>query len=224
MTAETLLQRVLLKEFPGRIALVSSFGAESAVLLHMVSQIDRTTPVIILDTGKLFPETLAYRDRLVAQLGLSDLRVAHPDPALLARTDPQGSLWKSEPDLCCWQRKVEPLEIALTGFKAWITGRKRTHGASRWALEPVEDGADGRVKINPLFDWSHDDVVDYFTRHDLPPHPLTKRGFSSIGCAPCTRPACAGEHARAGRWAGLNKTECGIHLPRQTATNEGLRL
>ena len=208
---EALLRSALLERFPGTIALVSSFGAESAVLLHMVAAIDRATPVIFIDTGKLFPETLRYRDRLARRLGLADLRVARPDPGRLARSDPAGTLWQSDPDLCCWHRKVEPLDAALEGFKAWITGRKRLHGGARTALPAIETGPDGRIKVNPLADWTEQDVADYFLTHDLPLHPLTAAGYRSIGCAPCTRAVRPGEAPRAGRWAGRDKTECGIH-------------
>lgn len=215
MSAEHILGDAL-QRFAGRIALVSSFGAESAVLLHMVAGIDPATPVIFLDTGKLFPETLAYRDRLVARLGLRDLRVARPALAVPNR------LWETDPDLCCWQRKVEPLDAALEGFDAWITGRKRVQSATRASLGPVEREPNGRVKINPLVDWSAEEVTAYFVRNDLPPHPLTLRGYGSIGCAPCTRPLRPGEHARAGRWAGTAKTECGIHVARPARVSESL--
>ena len=180
----------------------------------MASRIDPRLPVIFLDTGKLFAETLAYRDRLVAHLGLRDVRVARPDPARLAALDPRGALWRDDPDLCCWTRKVEPLDAALAGFDAWITGRKRSHGGARSDLPAVERGPDGRTKFNPLASWSAGDVARYFASHDLPPHPLSERGYRSIGCVVCTRAARPGEDARAGRWAGRAKTECGIHLPR----------
>lgn len=222
MTAETLLRSILLERFPGATALVSSFGAESAVLLHMVAAIDPTTPVIFLDTGKLFPETLRYRDRLVARLGFTDLRMAWPDPVRLARVDPVGTLWQHDPDLCCWQRKVEPLEAALIGFQAWISGRKRFHGGARHALDPIETAADGRVKVNPLARWSEADVTAYFLCHDLPPHPLAALGYRSIGCAPCTRPVHPGEASRAGRWAGRSKTECGIHFRQSVVSAKGI--
>jgi phosphoadenosine phosphosulfate reductase len=209
------LLRTMLAAFPGRIAAVSSFGAESAVLLHMLAALDRDVPVIFLDTGKLFPETLAYRDALAARLGLTDVRSARPEWARLARVDPEGRLWRDDTDLCCWNRKVEPLETALIGFAAWITGRKRMHGGDRAALDLIEPGPDGRIKINPLAAWSAMDVERYFARHDLPRHPLLARGFRSIGCMPCTAPVRAGEPARIGRWPGSGKTECGIHLARQ---------
>lgn len=211
--AEELLCEML-AEYRGRIALVSSFGAESAVVLHMVAGIDRTTPVIFLDTGKLFPETLRYRDLLVQSLGLTDLRTASPEPARIARVDPDGALWRSDPDVCCWQRKVEPLDEALEGFAAWITGRKRYQGGLRRNLRMVETGPDGRIKINPLAGWSADDVAAYFAEHDLPHHPLEAQGYHSIGCTTCTLPGRSDEDPRAGRWPGFDKHECGIHLPR----------
>jgi phosphoadenosine phosphosulfate reductase len=209
-TARTLL-RTMLDVFPGRIAAVSSFGAESAVVLHMLAEIDPGVPVIFLDTGKLFPETLAYRDTLVALLGLTDVRSARPDPARLAEADPAGTLWQEQPDECCWHRKVEPLETALTGFAAWITGRKRYQGATRSTLEMVEAGADSRIKLNPLAAWSAAEVERYLAQHELPLHPLRASGYRSIGCATCTRPVLPGEDSRAGRWSGTSKTECGIH-------------
>jgi phosphoadenosine phosphosulfate reductase len=212
-SAEELLAEML-REYQRRIALVSSFGAESAVVLHMVAGIDKATPVIFLDTGKLFPETLEYRDKLVQRLGLTDLRTARPNPARIAQVDPAGTLWSDDPDICCWQRKVEPLDEALAGFAAWITGRKRYQGGVRRNLPMVETGPDGRVKINPLAGWSVDDIAQYFAEHDLPHHPLEAQGFRSIGCTTCTRPGAAGDDPRAGRWAGFDKAECGIHLPR----------
>ena len=206
--------RVLLRErFAGRIALVASFGAESAVLLHMVATIDRATPVISLDTGKLFPETLVYRAALARRLGLADLRLARPAPAMVARADPAGTLWRDDPDACCRLRKVAPLEQALAPFDAWISGRRRSQGDVRATLAPVEFGTDWRFTINPLSEWEEADIAAYFARYDLPPHPLAAAGYRSIGCAPCTRATRSGEPPRAGRWDGSTKTECGIHAP-----------
>ena len=216
-TTEALLRDLLHRVFPGRIALVSSFGAESAVLLHLIAAVDRAAPVIFVDTGKLFPETLAYRDALCARLGLTSVRSVGPAPALLAAADPAGTLWQAEPDVCCWHRKVEPLDEALAGFGAWITGRKRFQGGLRGDLPVIEREPDGRVKVNPLATWSAAEIAAYQTAHGLPAHPLEARGYRSIGCAPCTRPAAVGEDQRAGRWAGRAKTECGIHLARSAA-------
>ena len=196
--------------FPGRIALVSSFGAESAVLLHLISEVDRDLPVIFLDTGKLFPETLAYRDQLRQHLGLTDIRSIIPDPDRLAAKDPHGALWMTNPDLCCHYRKTEPLQRALTGFDAWFTGRKRFQNQVRASLPMFE--ADGeRIKVNPLVNWSGEELKAYVQRHALPEHPLVSKGFLSIGCVPCTTKVAPGEDARAGRWRGLGKDECGIH-------------
>ena len=206
-----LLRTLIRERFAGRIALVSAFGAESAVLLHLAAGIDPGLPVIFLDTGKLFPETLAYRDALAARLGLTDLRIARPDPGLLGIADPAGSLWRRDPDRCCDLRKVMPLDAALAPFDAWISGRKRFQGGDRAALEAVEFGTDWRIKINPLANWTEADIDAYFAHHDLPPHPLRAAGYRSVGCVPCTRAARAGEAPRAGRWDGSGKTECGIH-------------
>lgn len=196
--------------FDHRIALVSSFGAESAVLLHLVASVDRDIPVIFLDTLRLFPETIAYRDELAARLGLTDLRSVQPDPARLLGSDPHKALWMTNPDLCCQIRKTEPLQRALTGLDAWFTGRKKFQSATRSALKLFEpDGH--RIKVNPLADWGEAELTAYAARHDLPPHPLVARGYPSIGCVPCTTKVAPGENARAGRWRGFDKTECGIH-------------
>ena len=190
---------------------MSSFGAEAAVLLHLAAKIDTAIPIIFLDTGKLFGETLRYRDTLIRHLGLRDVRSIRPDERRIVAEDPQGMLWRSDPDRCCALRKVEPLVRALDGFAAWINGRKRSHGGLRAAL-PLVERVEGRVKINPLANWTAADVAAYFAAHDLPPHPLEEDGYRSIGCLPCTYRTAPGEEARAGRWRGRDKTECGIHL------------
>jgi phosphoadenosine phosphosulfate reductase len=197
--------------FRNRIALVSSFGAESAVMLHMAAQIDRTAPVLFLDTDRHFPQTLQYRDELVEWLDLTNVTVIAPDAHEAAQEDAKGDLWRSDPDACCALRKVRPLSAALTGFDAWFTGRKRAHGGGRSRLAVVEH--DGRqFKVNPLVAMKADDIQAYFIRCGLPPHPMVELGYPSIGCWPCTQPA-ARDAGRAGRWAGLDKTECGIHAP-----------
>ncbi len=210
------LLRAVLREGPlkGRTALVSSFGAESAVLLDMVATVDPRTPVIFLDTGKLFEETQDYRVELAALLGLEDVRVVRPQPADLARHDPKGTLWSRDPDLCCHIRKTEVLDRALDGFAAWITGRKRFQGGLRSTLPTIEgEPSSGRIKLNPLTPWSAEDVERYRLLRNLPAHPLVADGFASIGCIPCTRRVAPGEPPRAGRWWGLDKAECGIHGP-----------
>lgn len=221
--AEEMATRLLLEDtingfFRGNIALVSSFGAEAAVLLHLVAQIDRQVPVIFVDTGKLFGETLRYRDDLVGRLGFTDVRSVEPDAAELARRDPDGMLFARDPDACCALRKVEPLERALEGFSAWINGRKRFQGGLRGSI-PVIEEADGRIKVNPLARWSARETEAYFAAYDLPHHPLEADGYRSIGCMPCSAPVRPGEDARAGRWRGRDKTECGIHLARPMRTH-----
>jgi phosphoadenosine phosphosulfate reductase len=199
--------------FPGRLALVSSFGAESAVLLHLAAQVDPDMPVLFLDTGMLFGQTLDYRRLLGARLGLTDIRDLRPRFEDLAVNDPNANLWSSDTDACCHIRKVAPLDAALAGFDAWITGRKRFHGGDRLRL-PVVEEADGRLKFNPLASWGKGDLDAYAVEHDLPAHPLVAAGFPSIGCWPCTEAADAGAGVRSGRWAGSQKVECGIHTAR----------
>lgn len=199
--------------FPGRVAVLSSFGAESAVLLHVAASVDPGLPVLFLDTGQLFPETLAHRDALVRRLGLTDVRSIRPEARALAAEDPDGELWLVEPDRCCSLRKVAPLAEALEGFDAVLTGRKRFQGGLRGSLD-LEDEVDGRTHLNPLVDWSAADLAAHVRAHALPVHPLVAQGFRSIGCMPCTTRSAPDEDARAGRWRGRGKTECGIHLPR----------
>lgn len=204
------LIRVVLTDVPGRVGVSSSFGAEAAVLLDLVARVDPATPVIFADTGRLFAETLDYRDRLTVRLGLSDLRTATPDPVRIAAQDGDGTLHASDHDSCCWLRKVEPFLEAIADFDVVITGRKRFHGAERDNLLPVETTATP-IRINPLAKWSEDDIHRYMKTRKLPPHPLVARGYRSIGCDVCTRGTRADEAVRAGRWSGFEKTECGIH-------------
>lgn len=200
----------LVPELHGRLALVSSFGAESAVLLHLVAQVDRSVPLIFINTQKMFGETLAYRDELAERLGFTDLRVFRPDPYVLALRDKTSLRWSYDPDGCCEIRKVAPLRRALQPFDAWISGRKGFQGKTRDALPRFEID-EGRLKINPLADWSKAALDAYFAAHELPRHPLEAQGYPSIGCSPCTSQVRPGEDPRAGRWRGWDKTECGIH-------------
>ena len=217
VTAEGVLEDAILHQLHGKIALVSSFGTESAILLHMISEIDKATPVIFLDTGKLFPETLAYRDALVARLGLTGVQSVRPSGAQLAAWDPDGRLWQKDVDLCCAIRKTNPLDGALEGFDAWITGRKRSQAGTRAELNVLETGPDGRMTVNPLAFWDDARIDAYFQTHDLPRHPLQAEGYTSIGCATCTMRPEPGADKRSGRWAGTAKTECGIHTARANA-------
>ena len=207
-----MLEELLTGVLRHRVAVVSSFGAESAVLLHMVAAIDRRVPVIFVDTDKMFAETLTYRDALAARLRLSDLRVFHPDPQAIAARDGAGARWSYDPDGCCDLRKVAPLARALAPFDAWVSGRKGYQAVTRAAL-PRFEADEGRLKINPLVGWERPEIAAYFAAHDLPPHPLEAQGYASIGCAPCTSRVQPGEDPRAGRWRGFDKVECGIHRP-----------
>jgi len=193
-----------------RLAVVSSFGTESAALLKVMADVDPAIPVVFLDTGWLFKETLAYRDTLIATLGLRDVRSIKPLEQALSREDPERELWFSDPDACCRIRKVEPLARALAPFSAWINGRKRFQGGLRAELAVVED--DGiRLKFNPFANVSRQDIEAIYASAKLPPHPLLASGFLSVGCMPCTSRTSPDEDARAGRWRGRAKTECGIH-------------
>lgn len=208
--AATVLSAALRELFPARIAVVSSFGVESAVLLHLVAAIDRATPVLFIDTGRHFAETLDYRHRLSAHLGLSDVRNIAPTADEVARFDADATRAIWDPDGCCAFRKTAPLKRALAGFDAWVTGRKRFQASTRRDL-PVFEADPPHIKVNPLASWSAADVATYVAEHRLPAHPLVARGFASIGCAPCTSAVRPSEDARAGRWRGFDKTECGIH-------------
>lgn len=199
------------REFAGSIAAVSSFGADSAVLLHMLAEVDPAVPVVFLDTGKHFEETLDYRDALAVDFALRDVRIVHPDPVALDRIDPDGKLHLTNTDACCDLRKVEPMARAVAPFRAWFTGRKRFQAASRSALLPFE-AVGPRIRINPLATWGTSDLAAYMREKALRENPLVAYGYLSIGCFPCTQPVAAGADARSGRWAGQAKTECGIHL------------
>ena len=210
-SAQTILRASLLREWADDITYVSSFGAESAVMLALIADVAPDMPIIFLETGMHFPQTLDYKDTLIERLGLSNVRNQTPDPEQRQASDPQNRLWKEDPDACCTLRKVRPLEPALDGFSAWITGRKRFHGGARLNL-PVFEFSDGRFKVNPMASWTQDDVQDYIRHRQLPRHPLVDQGYPSIGCWPCTKPADNPNDVRAGRWAGQDKTECGLHV------------
>ena len=213
--ATEVLRHAVVEAFPGRVALLSSFGAEAAVALHLLATVAPETPVLFLDTGMHFGQTAGHRDRLVARLGLRDVRTIAPADA--DAVDPRGDLWARDPDACCDLRKVRPLAAALPAFDCLVGGRKRFHGAGRARL-PLFELVDGQVRLNLLADWDGARLEAYRLAHDLPAHPLAAQGFRSIGCWPCSRPADDGDaDVRAGRWAGRAKTECGIHLPRRAA-------
>jgi len=211
-----MLEAVIRDNLVGDIATVSSFGAESAVLLHLIASFDPGVPVLFLETGKHFLETLAYRDGLVARLGLTNFVNLYPDLDEVRTKDETGLRWSYDPDGCCDIRKVKPLAKALARFDASFTGRKAFQAHTRASLPRFEidtSDAQGRLKINPLIDWSAADIEAYFVEHELPRHPLIAQGYPSIGCSPCTSKVKPGEDPRAGRWRGWDKTECGIHTP-----------
>jgi phosphoadenosine phosphosulfate reductase len=205
-----MLEALIADNMLGDAAIVSSFGAESAVLLHLIGSIDPSVPVIFLETGKHFPETLAYRDALIDKIGLTGVRNITPDPVTIAQKDETGLRWSYDPDGCCEIRKVIPLKAALAPFDAQFTGRKAFQSSTRTAL-PRFEVEEGRLKVNPLADWDKARVDAYMAEHDLPVHPLVEQGYLSIGCAPCTSVVKPGEDPRSGRWRGWDKVECGIH-------------
>lgn len=212
MDGLSVLRQAVTELLPGDLAIVSSFGADSSVLLHMVSQVDPDLPVYFLDTGKHFHETLAYVETLKQHLGLTNVTALVPDAKDLARFDPKGDLWETDPDSCCHIRKTEPLDAVMEGFGGWVTGRKRYQTTERGVLPHFELTSDDRIKVNPLAYFSDSDITEYKAKHGLPEHPLFAKGYKSIGCAPCTTVVAEGEDPRAGRWRGLNKKECGIHF------------
>lgn len=210
ISAAEMLKTLFREDSLGEVAVVSSFGTESAVLLHLVAEADPSIPVTFVDTLRMFPETLAYRETLVGLLGFKNTRVVQPNADVLAEKDANELRWSYDPDGCCEIRKVEPLSRAKKGLNSWISGRKAFQSSTRQNL-PRFEVEDGRLKINPLGDWVKDDLEAYFEEHDLPRHPLEEQGYLSVGCAPCTSKVLPGEDPRAGRWRGWDKTECGIH-------------
>jgi phosphoadenosine phosphosulfate reductase len=212
MDAEGVLRQAVEDLLPGDIAMVSSFGADSAVLLHLVSKVDPNLPVYFLETGKHFAETLDYVETLKSRLGLTNVIALYPGSEDLKRFDPDGTLWETDPDSCCHIRKTEPLEKVLEGYGGWVTGRKRFQTAERGVLPHFELTSDDRIKVNPLAYFTHADIDAYKAAHGLPEHPLFDQGYKSIGCAPCTSAVADGEDPRAGRWRGRDKLECGIHF------------
>lgn len=210
--ALAVLERAFRDADVGKLALVSSFGAESVVLLHMVSRIDADAPVLFIDTEMLFAETLTYQRETAEKLALSNVQIVRAKREDLFIDDNEGLLHLHNPDACCALRKTTPLQRALAPYDAWITGRKRFQAGSRKALDFFEDEDGKRLKINPLAHWSRDDVQEYMIENRLPRHPLVAKGYPSLGCAPCTSPVGAGEDMRAGRWRDQDKQECGIHI------------
>lgn len=212
MDALGVLRHAVSELLPLDLAIVSSFGADSVVLLHLVAQVDKALPVYFLETGKHFAETLDYVETLKQTLGLSNIIALRPDAKDIARFDPDGTLWETDPDSCCHIRKTEPLDATVSGFGGWVTGRKRYQTTERGVLPHFELTSDDRIKVNPLAYFSDADITTYKLKYQLPEHPLYNKGYKSIGCAPCTSVVAEGEDPRAGRWRGLNKKECGIHF------------
>lgn len=211
-SATDVLRHAMTDPEVGRLAMVSSFGAESVVLLHMMAVANRHLPVLFIDTEMLFAETLAYQLELTERLRLTNVQVVRASREAVFERDNEGLLHQYDPDACCALRKTEPLQNALRGYDSWITGRKRYQGTTRAALEFFENEGDIRIKVNPLAHWGMEDLRDYIAENRLPRHPLVAKGYPSIGCQPCTTRVNDGEDPRAGRWRNLDKQECGIHF------------
>lgn len=213
LSAEAALRKAIEIDFAGSIALSSSMGVDSAVMLHLVSKTAPDLPILFLETQKHFTETLNYRDQLISRFGLTNVQSITPDANELIAEDPADILYKESKDACCDLRKVRPLARVVKKYKARITGRKRYQTQNRAHMPILEPGADGgQAVLNPLAHWSAKDVTGYIRKHDLPPHPLFSKGFRSVGCAPCTTRVQDGEDPRAGRWRDSDKDECGIHF------------
>ena len=199
--------------FGGRLVLTCSWQLGTSILVHMTRQVAPETRLVEIDTGLLFPETHATRERLVDHYGL-EIETLRPLQTVEEQAATQGeALWARDPDRCCGLRKVAPLEQAIRDADGWLTGIRRDQTSAR-ALAPklVLDSRRGVVKVQPLVDWSERDCWRYIFQNGIPYNELHDRGYPSIGCTPCTRAAGSGEDARAGRWAGSGKTECGLHV------------
>jgi len=227
LDALPLMRVIIREEFKGQSALISSFGADAGMMLSLVAEVEPSTPVLFLETQKHFPETLEYARTLTERLGLTQVHWLTPDPALVNNIDAKGDLWSTQPNRCCWLRKVEPLNRAVEqlGIKALITGRKRYQTPDRAEMQTIELDDKGIFRINPIALWSKERAKQEMLDRKLPEHPLVAKGYLSIGCAPCTAPVKEGQDERAGRWShtiGIEneqKTECGIHLPTSEVTN-----
>lgn len=222
-SATAVLERALKDQDVGKLALVSSFGAESVVLLHLAAIVDRDIPVLFVDTEMLFAETLEYQIEVANRLNLQNMQIIRASQVTLDAEDPDGTLHQRDTDACCSLRKTRPLQKALRAYDGWISGRKRFQAGTRAQLEffEVEDFT-GRIKVNPLAYWHPEDITAYMEENNLPRHPLVAKGYPSIGCAPCTSPVKPGEDPRSGRWRGQDKTECGIHFENGKMVRKGV--
>lgn len=193
-----------------KTALSSSFGAQSAVLLHMLSEIDPAVPVLFLDTGFLFKETIQFKDELKKRLKLN-IKEFRATPAQIEETKKKLADPNNKVGVCCDEVKVDLMKRSLEGVSCWIAGLRRKQSATRKDIEIIEEYGSGLIKVHPIANWTSKDTYDYMKKHDLPFHPLWEKGYTSIGCEPCTSLPTAGQDERSGRWAGQDKTECGIH-------------
>ena len=208
---KSILEHSILNLFKNKIAYVCSFGTESAIILDLISKIDKDIPIIMLNTHFLFKETIKYKNELLKLLGLKNYREVFPDEKMLNKYDVDNSLWKKDVEKCCNLRKVIPLENSLNNFESWISGRKSYHLGDRQNLKAFEL-INNKIVVNPLFNSTKEFIDNYFLSNNLPRHPLFEKGYLSIGCSHCTVKAKNIMDPRQGRWSDSSKTECGIHL------------
>lgn len=189
----------------------SSFQTHSIVLLHLLSRIDQSIPVYCLNTGFLFPETMAYKDQLAEEFGLNMIEIKPDVPKSLQKDSEGKLLFASDPDRCCHYNKVQPMDRLLSDYDIWINGIRRDQNANRAKMKVEEKSKFDTVRFHPMLEWTNKMIFDYIREYKLPKHPLEVQGYSSIGCEPCTRKPSLEMMEREARWYGMNKTECGLH-------------
>ncbi len=205
--------RWAVQTFHPRLAMATAFGAEGCCLIHMLAEIEPSVYIFNLETGYQFPETLALRERIKERYGIAVDFVRPESSVAEYEAEHGGPLYTHRPDQCCHDRKILPLRRAVVGYEAWISAIRRDQTAHRAVAGVVQwDAKFSLVKVNPLLGWTHRDVWAFLVKHDVPYNPLHDQNYPSIGCWPCTRPVQAGEDERAGRWAGMVKKECGLHV------------
>ncbi|MCB0635677.1 MAG: phosphoadenylyl-sulfate reductase [Lewinella sp.] len=200
------------REAGHKVMASSSFQTHSIPMLHVISEIDRSIPIVFLQTGFHFPATLTYRDEIAERLGLTILNVESPTPKIAQRTQDGRFFFASDPSYCCYLNKTLPMEPILREYDVWITGVRRDQNANRRSFALEAPGPHGTLRFHPMLDWTSKMIHQYRKAYGLPPHPLEAEGYLSIGCAPCTQKFLdSATDERAGRWAGMKKTECGLH-------------
>ncbi len=189
----------------------SSFQTHSLVMLHIISKVDNTIPVYFINTGYLFPETVAFKDRVANEFGLTVVDLKPGTPKFMQRDADGKLMFASDPDYCCYLNKTQPMETVLASFDIWINGIRGDQSSVRKAMKVEQPAPFDTIRFHPMLDWTNRDIYAYIKEHDLPRHPLESNGYISIGCEPCTRKPDPEMMEREARWFGLNKVECGLH-------------